>query len=159
MDSATRFVVDEAARTLGFRDGRLAVEWGWDEVGAVSCRRLSDGEGGVEWIDPALPSPLYAVGVAPIAADGSVGAEQLLTSLAPQTVHAPTVEASADGVATARWRMAPAGAPISLTWTIECHARHAVVRQWVEIVNTGSGPIRVTHLPVLSWALGRQPGR
>ncbi|MDQ4099897.1 MAG: hypothetical protein M3121_05305, partial [Chloroflexota bacterium] len=71
MDSGG-FEVDEAARSLRFQNGRLTVEWGWDEQGAVGCRRLRDGMTGAEWIDEVLPSPLYSIGFASLAANGSV---------------------------------------------------------------------------------------
>lgn len=149
-----QFVVDEGERTLGFHHGRLAVAWAWDDTGAIRCRQLRDDVSGTDWLDPGLSSPLYTVSVASIDADGAASGEHTFSSLMPQAVDLPEVEAGNDGVAKVTWRMTPESAPFSLTWTIECFAAHPVVRQSVEVVNTSPAPIRVTYLPVLAWALG-----
>ncbi|MDP9364728.1 MAG: alpha-galactosidase [Chloroflexota bacterium] len=150
--SETRFVVDPARRELRLEHPTLDAAWTWDDAGHVAATRLTDRRSGASWIDPAFPSRLYDRPTA--RAQG----EPRPTPAGPPHAEISPPEPARDGdVARASWRLSPAGAPLAVTWHLEAHPDHAVLRQWSEIANTGAAPVTIDTLPVLRWTFGGGP--
>src|SRR5262245_38237436 len=103
--SETRFVVDAARRELRLDHPALDAAWTWDDEGRVIAVRLGDRRmpGGVNWVDPAVPSRLYDRPL-PAVAGRPNDPQQPFLGPPHAGLESPAVEGDG-GVARARWRM------------------------------------------------------
>lgn len=157
MPIATRFTVDTDARALRLEHDLLQVEWNWTEDGTVRCRSFFDNVSGTEWIDPAFASPLFVASYRSIPFPVPSEAPKNVVSRGPLNVALPIVAQDA-GVARVSWAIASEQEPLAFIWHAEAVDGHAVLRQWIEVTNTGDQPIELTRVPVFSWAFGAATG-
>ncbi|WP_169302702.1 glycoside hydrolase family 36 protein [Thermobaculum terrenum] len=142
---------DEATRSLILDNDLIHAEWRVGEQGAVTCKALRMSGDGVDWLDTAVRSPLYELAYRELAGTGRT---VTVSSEDPHAVEGPEVSSLADGtVGEAVVRLLPTGTPLEVLWHLQCHPRHATLRQWFELTNKGETPIVITRLPVVTYAL------
>lgn len=154
---------DQDARRLRLGNGLIEAEWEVGRRGELSCSRLRHVPMGTEWLDAAVPTPLYRLLYAdprhPASpSDAWPRTRREAAGTEPHSIGAVTATVKGDGVGEATIEAAPEGTPLRLRWHLECRPGHAAIRQWVEVTNEGEAPAVIARLPILSWALGRPGG-
>ncbi len=144
-------------------NGLVEVEWTVGGQQKLVCSRLVHVPSGTDWLDPAVPSPLYSLlysdprDPAP-RSDAWPRTVRTVVGTEPHSASNATVAEIEDGGMEARIEAAPEGTPLRLRWHIQCRPGHAVIRQWVEVTNKGEAPAVISRLPILTWSLGRPGG-
>jgi hypothetical protein len=157
MPIESNFVVNTDARTLRLEHEKLQIEWNWTEAGAAACRSFVDRSADTEWIDPAFVSPLFVASYKPIPFPITMEVPKNVVSRAASRIDAPVVWRDS-GAARVSWSIAADQAPLAFTWHAEVLDGHAVIRQWIEVTNTGEETIELSRVPVFNWAFGAANG-
>jgi len=168
-----RFVHDEAGRALRLEHPLISAGWSWDDQGRVTFDRLVHEESGTSWLMETPDDPLFQLGVQGYGARFHTFDDHRPVSRG--TIEEIRVNAEADrGCVAASLRIAlhrqpasvepapevddPAPAfepvPVEVTWTVQAHPDHAVLRQWFAVTNVGDAPVTITRLPLLLANLG-----
>lgn len=165
---AVRFAHDPERRTLTLVHPLVAAEWRWDERGRIDFTRFDHLPSGTSWLAEPQPDPLFLLGVAGYgdrfhtfddhravffgtvgdvrvnepADRGCVGASLTIDlAMRPQAAEDPPIY---DDTPRAYHPV-----PVRVTWHVQAHPAHAVVRQWFEVTNTGDAEVTITRLPIL----------
>lgn len=150
------FTVDPVNRQLMLAHPLIQAAWTWDAQGHIHATHLSHVPTSTEWIDPTFRSQLYRPWFR-TTESGTRDAESLLSGPSHPDLQPPTTTVEPDGRAHATWQMTPTDQPLGLTWHLEAFPDHAVIRQWVEIINNGSETVAIPDLPVFFWVFGAGP--
>ncbi len=172
-DTGATFTHDADARTLTLTHPLIDAEWRWNERGRIDFTRFDHRASGTQWLADEQHDSLFLLGVAgygdrfhtfddhrPVffGTVGNVRANQtaprgcaeasLTIDLAREPVIAEKPPIQDD---TPR---AFHPVPVTVTWHVQAHPDHAVLRQWFEVTNTGQEELTITRLPVLIAGLG-----
>ena len=168
-----RFIHDEGDRTLRLEHPLVSARWSWDDRGRITFDRLVHEPSGRSWLAETPDDPLFQLGVEGYGARFHTFDDH--RPLARGTIEEVRVNEPAErGCVTASLRIAlhrpPAGiepaphvddpapafepVPLEVTWTVQAHPDHAVLRQWFEVTNAGDEGVTITRLPLLLANLG-----
>jgi hypothetical protein len=166
--STVAFTHDEDTRSLVLTHPSLRAAWRWNERGRIDFSHLDDLRTGTSWLADEPHNPLFLLGVAGYgdrfhtfddhravffgtigdvrvnqpAPRGCVGATLTIDlSRPPEVAETPPIHDDTPRAFHA--------VPVTVTWHVQAHADHAVVRQWFEVTNTGDEDVTITRLPVL----------
>lgn len=161
--SAVTFTHDSDTRTLSLTHPLIDAEWRWDERGRIAFTHFDYRPSATQWLASEPDDPLFLLGIAgsgdrfndfddhyPVHT-GAV-TEIRVNDAAPRGCVAASIaidlmQASAD-----HDRDIPLPSPrppVIVTWHVQAHPDHAVIRQWFEVTNTGDEDLTITRLPVL----------
>ncbi|HYH12736.1 MAG TPA: alpha-galactosidase, partial [Thermomicrobiales bacterium] len=162
------FTFDETARTLKLSHPLIAAEWRWTDRGRLDFTRFEHLPSGTQWLAEEQHDPLFLLGVAGHgdrfhtfdehravffgtvtdarvdlpAPRGCVGASLTIDlSVRPEAAEDPPIY---DDTPRA-WHPVP----VQVTWHVQAHPAHAVLRQWFEVTNIDDEELTITRLPVL----------
>ncbi len=151
-----------AGNTLTLHHPLIEAAWQWSEHGRIDFSRFDHTASGRSWLTSEPPEPFFLLGVdgfggryhhfgpnravsAGTIVDVQVNrVEQRGCTGASITIDLSDATPGLDhGDPT--WRPAP----VLVTWHVQAHPDHPVIRQWFDITNTGGEPVTITRLPVL----------
>lgn len=162
------FIHDENARTLTLHHPLIDAAWHWDERGRIDFSRFEHLPSGTSWLADEPPDPLFLLGVAghgdrfntfddhrpvflgtvdDVRVDEPAPRGCVQASLTIDLSRRPMPAGSTPSNDAMPFPDAPAR--VTVTWRVQAHPEHAVIRQWFEITNTGDETVTVTRLPVL----------
>ncbi|HYI24324.1 MAG TPA: hypothetical protein VD767_02850, partial [Thermomicrobiales bacterium] len=156
-DTTVRF--SREGNTLTLYHPLIAAEWRWNDQGRIDFTRFDHTATGASWLTTEPPEPLFQLGV-----DGyggnvhHFGPNRAVSAGEIVDVQVNTVEprGCTGASITIDLATAPQGAgdewhpaPLTVTWHVQAHPDHPVIRQWFEVTNTADETLTITRLPVL----------
>ncbi len=161
--TAVTFAHDAEARTLTLTHPLIDAEWRWNERGRIDFTRFDHRPSGKSWLAGEPPDPLFLLGVAgygdrfnafddhyPVHA-GAIS-EIRVNQSAPRGCVEASLAIDLTRATADHDRDIPLPSPrppVTVTWHVQAHPDHAVLRQWFEVTNTGDEDLTITRLPVL----------
>ncbi len=162
------FEHDADARTLTLTHPLIDAEWRWNERGRVDFARFDHRLSGKSWLADEPVDPLFLLGVAGYGDRfhtfddhrtvffGTIGDVQVNGAAPRGCIESSlTIDLSREPEVAERppiYDDTPRAfhpVPVRVTWHIQVHPDHAVLRQWFEVTNTGDEDLTITRLPVL----------
>ena len=165
---AATFSLAEAGHILRLDHPQFTAEWTIRDTGRIDFTRLAALNSDTGWIAPEPHEPIALVGVAGHGNRfhifdehrevwaGTIGE---FTLNLPGTRGSIRAEVTIDLSQPPGPPLPPAGGerpafpspppPLHLTWTVEAHPDHAVIRQWFSLANHGDDDLTITRLPLL----------
>jgi hypothetical protein len=165
IDPPVSFTCNETARTLTLDHPLIAAEWAWNAHGRIDFRRFVHQPSGTSWLAGEQDDPLFLLGVAgygdryhPFDEPRAV----FLGAIEDVQVNIPAARGCIEASLRINLAETPEEpqtshgylpVPVTVTWHVQVHPDHAVLRQWFEITNTGDDELAITRLPVLLASL------
>jgi hypothetical protein len=166
-DPGVSFAHNANGRTLTLTHPLIDAEWTWDERGRIDFRRFEHLASGTSWLAEEPHDPLFLLGVAGYGDRYHTFDDHRAVVLGTVGDVLTDVEASrgcVEASLTINLYEPPPGSdqhpgnavpfpspppPVLVTWHLQVHPKHAVIRQWFEVTNTGDESITILRLPVL----------
>lgn len=165
---SVRFVHNEPDRTLMLEHPMMSAAWSWTAQGRITFDRLVHLDSATSWLMDKPDDPLYLL---ELDSDGdrfqTIDDQRagLLGSIDEVRINEPGDRGCVSASLRITLHREPASAgttptlddmarashsvPVEVTWTIQVHPDHAVLRQWFDVRNVGTKPVMITRLPLL----------
>jgi hypothetical protein len=146
-ESRSMFHIDDEHTVLTLDHPLIRARWRVGDDGRIEFDRFELRPSGKAWLADSPADPLFLLGV-----DG-IG-EQFHAFDAHRPLFAGDVQSVAvneerpRGCIGASVSVRLRQAPLLVTWRVEVHPAHAVIRQWFEVSNEGDAAVTITRLPV-----------
>lgn len=146
------FAHEETDHLLTLEHPLIDAAWQLTEVDGIRPERLVHLPSGTSWVGSSPGDPLFLLGVEGYGKTYHTFDEHHAMHVG-KIVGMRLNEPMARGCVGATIDIAMTEVPATVSWHIEAHPDHAVVRQWFQVTNTGTDALTITRLPVLIASL------
>ena len=141
------FSHDSERRTLTLDHPQITARWSWSETGRINFDRFDHLTSGKSWIAPTPDDPIFVLQV------HGIGHQYHPFDVHRELFVGEVVAVAVDevrprGCIGASITLELSQASIRVTFRVEAHPDHAMIRQWFEFENIGEESLTITRLPI-----------
>lgn len=145
---SVNFAYEENNRMLTLDHPLMTAAWSWSDDHGIRFDQLFHEPSGTSWISSSRADPLFLLGV--VGYGEKNNAFDKHHEMRSGKVTSVRVNETAErGCIGASLDIAMSEVSAKVTWHVQAHPHHAVLRQWFEITNTGGEVLTITRLPIL----------